>query len=135
MTTETPQAAARAPTSDGEPILIAQDVRKSFGTLEVLRGISLEVRRGEVLVIIGPSGSGKSTFLRCVNRLIDPDKGRIVVAGFEMTNPRTNLPRARRHIGLVSQHFNLYPHMTTMQNVMEGPVTVLKMPRDVARKR
>ena len=115
--------------------MVAEDVHKRYGTLEVLRGVSLEVRRGEVLVIIGPSGSGKSTFLRCLNRLLAPDGGRIVVAGYEMTSPRTDLPKARRHIGLVSQHFNLYPHMTVIQNVMEGPVTVLRTPRDQARRR
>src|SRR5262249_16459833 len=85
--------------------------------------------------LIGPSGSGKSTLLRCLNRLIDPEQGRIVVAGFDMTSKRTNLPRARARIGLVSQHFNLYPHMTVLQNVMEGPITVLKLPRAQARKR
>jgi polar amino acid transport system ATP-binding protein len=93
------------------------------------------VQRGEVLVIIGPSGSGKSTFLRCLNRLIEPDGGRIVVAGFDMTDRKTDLPKARRHIGLVSQHFNLYPHMTAIGNVMEGPVTVLRTPREEARTR
>jgi ABC-type polar amino acid transport system ATPase subunit len=118
-----------------DSIVIAEEVHKSFGALHVLRGVNLSVRRGEVLVIIGPSGSGKSTFLRCLNRLTDPDSGRIVVAGYEMTNARTDLPKARRHIGLVSQHFNLYPHMTAVQNVMEGPVTVLRTPRADARRR
>jgi ABC-type polar amino acid transport system ATPase subunit len=117
------------------PIVLAQDVHKSFGKLHVLRGISLEVERGEVLVIIGPSGSGKSTFLRCLNRLADPDSGRIVVAGFDMTSRRTDLPKARRHIGLVSQHFNLYPHMTVLRNVMEGPLTVLRTPQPEAERR
>ena len=119
----------------GEPIVLAESVNKSFGPLHVLRGVSLEVQRGQVLVIIGPSGSGKSTFLRCLNRLTDPDSGRIVVAGHDMTSPATNLPRARRNIGLVSQHFNLYPHMTVLGNVMEGPVTVLRTPKDVAAAR
>jgi polar amino acid transport system ATP-binding protein len=118
-----------------ESIVVAENVHKSFGTLEVLKGVSLEVRRGEVLVIIGPSGSGKSTFLRCLNRLADPESGRIIVAGYDMTSPKTDLPKARRHIGLVSQHFNLYPHMTAIRNVMEGPVTVLKTPKDEARRR
>jgi ABC-type polar amino acid transport system ATPase subunit len=118
-----------------EPVVIVEGLHKSYGTLHVLKGVSLTVERGEVLVLIGPSGSGKSTFLRCLNRLIDPEEGRIVVAGYEMTSPKTNLPKARRHIGLVSQHFNLYPHMTAAQNVMEGLVTVLKTPRDQARKR
>jgi ABC-type polar amino acid transport system ATPase subunit len=121
--------------TDGEPIVVAENVHKAYGSLKVLKGVSLLVHRGEVLVIIGPSGSGKSTFLRCLNRLIDPEQGRIVVAGYEMTNPRADLPKARRHIGLVSQHFNLYPHMTAIQNVMEGPVTVLRTARDQARRR
>jgi polar amino acid transport system ATP-binding protein len=135
VTTATLAAAAQPRGSAGEPIVIAQDVRKVYGTLEALRGVSLEVRRGEVLVVIGPSGSGKSTFLRCLNRLIDPDGGRIVVAGYDMTSRKTDLPKARRHIGLVSQHFNLYPHMTAIQNVMEGPATVLKTPKAQARQR
>jgi len=123
------------PRGADEPVVLVEGLHKSYGSVVVLRGISLTVRKGEVIVLIGPSGSGKSTFLRCLNRLIDPEKGRIVVAGYEMTNPRTNLPRARRHIGLVSQHFNLYPHMTAVQNVMEGPVTVLRVPKGEARKR
>jgi len=131
-----PAAPGGAATDDkADAIVIAENVKKVFGTLEVLRGVSLHVNRGDVLVIIGPSGSGKTTFLRCLNRLIDPDGGRITVAGFDMTSPKTNLPKARRQIGLVSQHFNLYPHMTALKNVMEGPVTVLRMPKDQARKR
>ena len=120
---------------EGDPIVVVEGLHKSYGALHVLKGVSLTVQRGEVVVLIGPSGSGKSTFLRCLNRLIDPEQGRIVVAGYDMTGRRTNLPKARRHIGLVSQHFNLYPHMTAAQNVMEGPVTVLKTPRDEARRR
>ena len=119
----------------GEPIVVVEDLHKSYGSLHVLKGVSMTVVRGEVVVLIGPSGSGKSTFLRCLNRLIDPEKGRIVVAGHEMTSAKTDLPKARRHIGLVSQHFNLYPHMTVLQNVMEGPVTVLRLPKDEARRR
>jgi ABC-type polar amino acid transport system ATPase subunit len=119
----------------GEPVVVVEGLHKSYGTLHVLKGVSLTVQRGDVVVLIGPSGSGKSTFLRCLNRLIDPEKGRIVVAGHEMTGPKTNLPRARRQIGLVSQHFNLYPHMTALENVIEGPVTVLRTPRDQARNR
>ncbi|MBM4407535.1 MAG: amino acid ABC transporter ATP-binding protein [Chloroflexi bacterium] len=129
------QARAAGQPSPDEPVVIVEGLHKSYGALHVLKGVSLTVRRGEVVVLIGPSGSGKSTFLRCLNRLIDPEQGRIVVAGYEMTSPKTNLPRARRHIGLVSQHFNLYPHMTAAQNVMEGPVTVLRTPREEARRR
>jgi polar amino acid transport system ATP-binding protein len=117
------------------PIVVVEELHKSYGTLHVLKGVSLTVERGEVIVLIGPSGSGKSTFLRCINRLIDPESGRIVVAGFDMTSPRTDRPKARRHIGLVSQHFNLYPHMSVLRNVMEGPVTVLRTPRDQARRK
>jgi polar amino acid transport system ATP-binding protein len=125
--------AAAAP--EAAPVVQVEKLHKSYGSLHVLKGIDLQVAKGEVVVLIGPSGSGKSTFLRCLNRLIDPEQGRIMVAGYEMTNPRTNLPRARRQIGLVSQHFNLYPHMTALENVIEGPVTVLGMHRDEARRR
>ena len=130
-----PAAASPSAASPDEPVVVVEGLHKSYGALHVLKGVSLTVARGEVVVLIGPSGSGKSTFLRCLNRLIDPEQGKIMVAGYEMTSRRTNLPRARRHIGLVSQHFNLYPHMTAAQNVMEGPVTVLHTPRDEARRR
>lgn len=114
-------------------VVHASGVHKSFGTVEVLKGVDLDVSRGEVLVMIGPSGSGKSTFLRCLNRLTDPDAGRIVVSGIDMTDPKTDLPRARRNLGLVSQHFNLYPHLTALENVTLGPRVVLKTPKNVAR--
>jgi len=131
--------AAQPRTSDdrgpGEAVVVVEGLHKSYGTLHVLKGVDLTVQRGEVMVLIGPSGSGKSTFLRCLNRLIDPEQGRILVAGYEMTGRKTNLPKARRQIGLVSQHFNLYPHMTATQNVMEGLVTVLRMPKDEGRRR
>lgn len=110
-------------------------LNKSYANLVVLKNINFTVHKGEVVVLIGPSGSGKSTLLRCLNRLTDPDAGEIWVAGTEMTNPSTNLPRARRHIGFVAQQFNLYPHMTAVANVMEGLTTVLKMPRAEARPR
>jgi polar amino acid transport system ATP-binding protein len=103
--------------------------------VHVLRGLDLEMDRGEVVVLIGPSGSGKSTFLRCLNRLVEPDAGEIVINGSPVTGPKVDLPAARRRIGFVAQSFNLYPHMTALQNVMEGPRTVLKLPRDQARPR
>ena len=132
-----PVADPRSPAGPGagEPVVVVEGLHKSYGALHVLKGVSLTVHRGEVVVLIGPSGSGKSTFLRCLNRLIDPEQGRITVAGYEMTNRKTNLPKARRQIGLVSQHFNLYPHMTAIRNVMEGLVTVLHTSRDEARRR
>lgn len=116
-------------------IVLVEALHKTYETNHVLRGVDLTVRKREVVVLIGPSGSGKSTLLRCINRLVSPEKGRVVVNGVEMTAPRCDLPRARRQVGLVSQHFNLYPHMTAVQNVMEGPVTVLKQGHREARAR
>ena len=116
-------------------ILRVEDLHKHFGSLHVLQGISMEVERGEVVVIIGPSGSGKSTFLRCLNRLEEPSKGRIFLEGMEITGPKVNLPQVRRNIGMVFQHFNLFPHRTALENVMEGPRTVLKLSRQEARDR
>ncbi|OFW10964.1 MAG: glutamine ABC transporter ATP-binding protein [Acidobacteria bacterium RIFCSPLOWO2_12_FULL_59_11] len=109
-----------------------EDLHKRFGSLHVLRGINLEVSRGEVVVLIGPSGSGKSTFLRCLNRLEEPSAGKIFLDGTEITDPRANLPTVRRNIGMVFQHLNLFPHMTALENVMEGPRTVLRTPRQEA---
>jgi ABC-type polar amino acid transport system ATPase subunit len=117
------------------PVLKVDSLHKAYGALEVLRGVSLEVERGQTVVIIGPSGSGKSTLLRCINRLVDPEAGTIVVAGIDMTSPQTNLPKARRHIGLVSQHFNLYPHLTAVENVMLAPRIVLGVPEGAAKKK
>ncbi len=108
----------------------ARGLGKSFGALEVLRGIDLAIHRGEVVVVIGPSGSGKSTLLRCLNRLEDPTAGTVRIGGVEIypTTPRGgDLSRLRRRVGMVFQHFNLFPHMTALQNVMEGPRTVLRM--------
>jgi ABC-type polar amino acid transport system ATPase subunit len=101
----------------------------------VLRGIDLEVRRGEKIVIIGPSGSGKSTFLRCLNRLEEADGGRIWLEDEEITARKANLPRLRREIGMVFQHFNLFPHKTSLGNVMEGLRTVLRLPEREAKER
>jgi polar amino acid transport system ATP-binding protein len=112
-----------------------EDLHKAFGDLEVLRGVNLRVRRGEVVVIIGPSGSGKSTLLTCINRLEEPDKGRIWIDGQEITAQKADLPKIRQHIGMVFQHFNLFPHMTAIGNVMEGLATVKKLPKSEARLR
>jgi ABC-type polar amino acid transport system ATPase subunit len=114
----------------GEAIVRVENLHKYFGPLEVLRGIDLEVRAGEVVVIFGRSGSGKSTFLRCVNFLEDPTEGWIEVAGIRLEGghrtrtKREEIRKLRTHAGMVFQQFNLFPHMTTLQNVMEGPVTV-----------
>ena len=109
-------------------------IAKSFGPLKVLRDISVDVRQGEVVVVIGPSGSGKSTFLRCLNRLEQADCGTIVVNGFEISNPKVDINRARRHIGMVFQHFNLFPNMTVLHNIMMAPVDLKVMSRDEARE-
>lgn len=114
---------------NGKTILQVRGLEKQFGELKVLRGIDLDIARGEVVVIIGPSGSGKSTLLRCLNRLEEPSAGTILIDGVELTGRRANLPLLRRRIGMVFQHFNLFPHMTSLQNVMEGPRTVLGIDR------
>jgi polar amino acid transport system ATP-binding protein len=111
------------------PILRVEGLIKRYGTLEVLRGVDLTVRRGEVVVIIGPSGSGKSSLLKCLNRLEEPSGGRIFLDNIEITAKNTDLPRIRRQMGMVFQHFNLFPHMTAIENVMEGPITVLGLRR------
>jgi polar amino acid transport system ATP-binding protein len=105
------------------------DVHKSFGANEVLRGIDLEVAEHEVVCLIGASGSGKSTLLRCVNVLEPIDRGRIVVEGLDVTAPRVDVNRVRRQIGIVFQAFNLFPHMSVLQNVTLAPRRVLGMPR------
>jgi polar amino acid transport system ATP-binding protein len=117
------------------PILEVESLHKSFGELNVLEGVDLQVRSEESLCIIGPSGSGKSTFLRCINRLEEPTAGRVVVAGTEITSPRTNINHVRREIGMVFQQFNLYPHMTALGNVALALRRVLKMKRAEADER
>lgn len=114
-------------------VIRAEDLHKSFGDNHVLRGVSLEVRQGETVAIIGASGSGKSTFLRCLNRLEEPEAGKIWLEDIEVTASGANLAKARRNIGMVFQHFNLFPHRTVLGNVMEGPRTVLKVSEEQAR--
>jgi polar amino acid transport system ATP-binding protein len=115
--------------------LLLEDVHKSFGSLEVLRGIDLEVAEHEVVCLIGASGSGKSTLLRCINLLESIERGRIVVEGEEITAPGIDVNRIRRHIGIVFQAFNLFPHMTVMRNITLAPVEVLGASRDEADAR
>ncbi len=106
-----------------------ENLHKRFGDLEVIRGIDLHVQPGEVVCIIGPSGSGKSTVLRCINRLEEITAGRIVVDGSDITDPRTNINQVRAEAGMVFQQFNLFPHMTVLQNVTLGPLKVRRMNR------
>ena len=107
--------------------VVVRDLHKSFGKLEVLRGISMEASEGDVISIIGPSGSGKSTFLRCLNILEKPTSGTVIVDGHEMTNRHVNLNKARRSIGMVFQQFNLFPHLTAKKNIMFAPVDLRVM--------
>ncbi len=109
-----------------------ENLHKRFGGLEVIRGIDLHVTPGEVVCIIGPSGSGKSTVLRCINRLEEITAGRIVVDGSDITDPKTNINQVRAEAGMVFQQFNLFPHMTVLQNVTLGPVKVRRMKRAAA---
>jgi ABC-type polar amino acid transport system ATPase subunit len=125
--------------SNGEAVVRVTNLHKYFGPLEVLRGINMEVDRGEVVVIFGRSGSGKSTLLRCINFLEDPTDGEIEVAGIRLEGghrtrgKREQIRQLRMHAGMVFQQFNLFPHMTALQNVMEGPVTVKDFKADTVR--
>lgn len=117
-----------------EVVVQLTELRKSFGANEVLRGINLEVKRGEVVCIIGPSGSGKSTLLRCVNMLETPTSGTVAVGGIELTDPDCDLDAARTSLGMVFQQFNLFPHMTAMENVTVALRKVLKHSRSEAER-
>ncbi|MFT3688696.1 amino acid ABC transporter ATP-binding protein [Paenirhodobacter sp.] len=118
----------------GESVIDLQSVNKWYGpTFQVLKDCSLSVARGEVVVICGPSGSGKSTLIKCVNALEPVDSGRITVAGATVTDPKTNLPRLRARVGMVFQHFELFPHMTITENLCIGQEKVLRRPPDQAR--
>lgn len=112
--------------TDRKLMIEVRGLRKSFGSNEVLQGIDAEVAEGEVVCVIGPSGSGKSTFLRCLNKLEDISGGTVVVDGFDLTDPKVDINDVRRHIGMVFQHFNLFPHMTVAENVMLAPVELKK---------
>ncbi|KQU07783.1 peptide ABC transporter ATP-binding protein [Rhodococcus sp. Leaf7] len=120
--------------SAGEVKIRAIGLKKSFGDLEVLKGLDVDVHSGEVVCVIGPSGSGKSTFLRCLNKLEDITGGTVVVDGFDLTDPKVNLDSVRQHIGMVFQHFNLFPHMSVVENVMLAPVETKKADKAKARE-
>lgn len=109
------------------------DLHKYYGKNKVLKGIDLEIKDGEVVCMIGPSGSGKSTFLRCLNRLEDPTSGQIVIDGYDISDKKTNIDKVRQNIGMVFQHFNLFPHLTVLQNIMLAPVDLKKETKEEAR--
>ncbi|WP_395024378.1 amino acid ABC transporter ATP-binding protein [Comamonas odontotermitis] len=126
-----------------QPLICIKGLKKSFGKLEVLKDICLEVNRGQVVALIGPSGSGKSTLLRCINLLTVPDGGdiRVDAQSLAFSGSATQLPKDkvlagfRARTGMVFQHFNLFPHMSVLKNVMEGPITVLRLPKAEAEAR
>ncbi len=121
--------------ADRPPLVSLRDVHKSYGNLEVIKGVSLDVRKGEVICIIGPSGSGKSTLIRCINGLSPIQKGSIVVDGQEVNDPKLDKIRLRRKVGIVFQQYNLFPHKTVLQNVMMAPVKVLREPKKDVEER
>jgi len=122
-----PQDAGRSRPS--APMILLEDVHKRYGGLPVLRGVDLRVEPGERIVLFGPSGSGKSTLLRCLNRLETHQQGRIVVCGIELNEGLRNVEKVRAEVGLVFQGFNLFPHLTVLENLTLGPIHVRKLPR------
>ena len=120
--------------TEEQPVVRIKELHKSYGDLEVLKGVDLDVKRGEVVVILGPSGSGKSTLLRCVNLLEVPTSGKIVFEETERTDPSTDINELRKHVGMVFQSFNLFPHLTAKGNVMLAQQKVLKRSKEEAEK-
>jgi len=115
-------------------VIKIQDLRKNFGKVEVLKGISTTIQKGEIIAIIGPSGSGKSTFLRCINLLETPTSGHIWVNEAEVTNPKVNIMKVREQVGMVFQQFNLFPHKTVLENIIYAPMMVKGTSKDVAEE-
>jgi polar amino acid transport system ATP-binding protein len=115
-------------------VIKIQNVYKNFGSLEVLKGISLDIKKSEVIAIIGPSGSGKSTLLRCINLLEVPTKGSISIKNQDITNSKIDILKIRENVGMVFQHFNLFPHMTVMNNMTYAPIKVKKLEKSHAEK-
>ena len=118
-------------------IISVRDLEKHFdeGKLKALRGVSADIKRGEVVVVIGPSGSGKSTFLRCLNLLEEPTKGTVTVEGVNITDPKVNINKHREKMGMVFQHFNLFPHMTILKNMTLAPRQLLKKSKAEAEEK
>ena len=119
----------------GMPILQVEGLKKSFGKLEVLRGIDEQIREGEAVSIIGPSGGGKSTFLRCLNLLETPTAGNIYFRGVNVMDKRNNIDRYRQKIGMVFQNFNVFPHMTALENITLAPMLEKKLPKAEAEEK
>ena len=120
--------------SSTDSMVSIQHLSKSFGDLEVLKDVNIEVAKGEVVVVLGPSGSGKSTMLRCINLLEQPTGGHIFIEGKEITDPKTDVNKLREHVGMVFQQFNLFPHLSAKKNVMLAQTKVLKRSKEEAEK-
>lgn len=116
-------------------LIKVNNLQKSFGDVQVLKGINAEIHKGDVMVVIGASGSGKSTFLRCLNRLEEPTGGTILFEGTDITDPKVNINLHRQKMGMVFQQFNLFPHMTVLKNMTLGPMKLLKLDKNEAEKR
>ncbi len=121
-------------TKEGETIIAVQDVHKWYGDYHALKGVDMEIKKGEVIVIFGPSGSGKSTFIRTINRLEDHQRGRILVDGIELSHDVRNIEQVRMETGMVFQQFNLFPHLTVMQNIILSPIQVRKWTKEKAEE-
>jgi general L-amino acid transport system ATP-binding protein len=117
-----------------EPMIEISGMHKWYGDFHALKDINMTVMKGERIVVCGPSGSGKSTMIRCINRLEEHQKGRIAVEGIELTNDLKHIDQVRREVGMVFQHFNLFPHLTVLENLTLAPIWVRKMPKDEADK-
>lgn len=111
-----------------------KNLEKTYGDLKVLKGISTDIKEGEVISIIGPSGSGKSTFLRCINRLEEPTNGEIDIEGENIVSPKVDINKIREKVGMVFQHFNLFPHKTVLENITIGPIKLKKVSQEEAEK-
>jgi general L-amino acid transport system ATP-binding protein len=134
MTAPTLETPAPATRTFGKDMIVAEDVHKWYGEYHALRGVNTKVREGEVVVIIGPSGSGKSTFIRTLNRLEEHQQGRIVIDGIELSHDVRNIDAIRREVGMVFQSFNLFPHLTIMQNISLAPIQVRKWKKEKAEE-
>jgi general L-amino acid transport system ATP-binding protein len=119
---------------NAQEIIVCRDVHKWFDNFHVLKGINLTIQKGEVIVVFGPSGSGKSTFIRCINRLEEHQKGQIIVDGIELSNDIRDIEKIRQEVGMVFQQFNLFPHLTVIQNITLAPFWVKHTPREVSRE-
>jgi general L-amino acid transport system ATP-binding protein len=132
MSTE--QTSNQTPSAEDTPIIEIIEMHKWFDDFHVLKDINLEVRPQEKIVVCGPSGSGKSTMIRCINRLEEHQRGKIIVNGTELTRDLKNIERVRTEVGMVFQHFNLFPHLTILDNLTVGPIWVRKMPKKEAEE-